>query len=1104
MLASKPLVVASPIETLVDKKQENTSKFSPLRILVWVCLLLACLGTNWFAYQYFLIPQPRSFVPDWHGAQWIQAEQHTLPVAYFAYGMNLNVVPEGAFITIAASQSYHLYVNGKIIGTSAGDMTKLPRAYMYDILSTLTRGANVVAVRVDNFDDQPPALQLSLGIVLGQSTIYHVTGRDSWKATSQSSLVYPQAGINQVAWTRLAFKRTAWQLAQQTAHAAMIPTVMVNPALYEKPSPDTWISGGVNSDTYFLRQIDVPSTVTNTWLRLASTGVVNVFINGNLYITKNSLPATKEGQITYFEANGTTVSNDIPLGMYDISPYLHSGLNTIAMHLSFSGLSGVQDGLTTTSSALAVDLLMTNSDNSNQWIGEDGWHVSHAAIPDWTLGSHATLAWLSPIMIDQPSQITNVYMSNTALPNATQVIPFALIGEVTLFSTAAILLTWVLLSLPLRNFYKGVARHRAFELTSLVFFPALACEGALVALSHEPQIARPFPYTSFWLGVLLTVVGVSYCLLLAHVLLENKKISQRLVNVLKVRQDLKRVYHTNTHGKKRDNGKPSLVSSLLSWLSVHWMLVLIVLIAIPLIFYNLSYEPYWQDELTSYLVAKSILKTGLPYLPSGFLYSKGELFSYVLALVMAIFGDQNGVPRAISATEYVLCLPLIYYVGTYFFNKHVAMLATAMLAFSPLALIWGRQVRMYEQAQLLSLLTLFLFYKAIEKSQRPRYVYLAVASLVACYLSHEETFIIMPALVVCILMVSMDRKRVLPSIFYNKHWWIASGIGITIIGIQLLIVHFSHPPLIGTDPSERSPLQLTTDNIAYYFYLLFWPTGNDSSITGTFISGTNTNIVANSVLALVGCVYGIRSTNMRIRYCAIFFALSFFTLVFAFTLQADRYFYPLLPVYYLLGSYALVRLLRLLWIVTQSAKLQTSAITGSEVHSLEKTTSLPIKMLVKSTILITCLVVVFTPLFPFTTYSLFTSRILNLPYYHQYSEYDDAVSYVNQHWQQGDIVISIIPDHVVAYYFKHLDYFILMDHALFLFEKDDHIVDTYTGKIGLFRQSDLQAVLASHARVWIVSGNNYYQKNAFMRFTLPPDFHIAYEGTTSIIYCRGE
>ena len=49
-----------------------------------------------------------------------------------------------------------------------------------------------------------------------------------------------------------------------------------------------------------------------------------------------------------------------------------------------------------------------------------------------------------------------------------------------------------------------------------------------------------------------------------------------------------------------------------------------------------------------------------------------------------------------------------------------------------------------------------------------------------------------------------------------------------------------------------------------------------------------------------------------------------------------------------------------------------------------------------------------------------------------------------------------------------------------------------------------QAVLATHARVWIISDNGLYQSEVTKdrRFVFPPDFHIVFEGYGSAVYFR--
>jgi len=91
---------------------------------MWMILLLACLGISWFSYQYFFVPQPKNYAPDWHGAQWVRAADSSYPVAYFRYVSQLDTLPDTAFVTIAANQTFVLYVNGSYIGSNSVDFVQ--------------------------------------------------------------------------------------------------------------------------------------------------------------------------------------------------------------------------------------------------------------------------------------------------------------------------------------------------------------------------------------------------------------------------------------------------------------------------------------------------------------------------------------------------------------------------------------------------------------------------------------------------------------------------------------------------------------------------------------------------------------------------------------------------------------------------------------------------------------------------------------------------------------------------------------------------------------------------------------------------------------------
>ena len=1083
---------------------------APKRQTYWLkiglCLLLACLGASWFAYQYFLVAQPAQFVPPWQGAQWVQASDGTAPVAYFRYTTDITTIPDAAFITIAASQSFRLYVNGFLVSSNAADITRGNglRAYIFDIVSALHTGSNVMALRVVNLDQQAPMLRATIGLIHGSSIAY--SGTDTaWHATTQTSLVYYRHVTDSLAWTSNSYDDSTWRDAGIAASPAQTPLLAVNPLLYKQPLAAQWMSAGANHNAYFLRTLTLPSALTGVWLRVVATGPAQIFINGHLSMVWNGQAPVPQQQLADYlsdEEITPQYQSGLVVGIYDITPYLQAGNNTIAVHVSSPSSAIAQQGLDSLNSALAIDALISDTQGRNNWVHPDlNWHASSQAVASWQNGSNAALSWPSPYLVGRPGVSRALYLPYSPTPRNVIIPSFEQLGLVIILSVVAVLGLWLFMSLfVLRRYYSS--RIDTFEKTCLAYLPAVACEGLLMVLAREPQIPQPFPYTSWWGLLLLACIAAGYLL----VWLSARKAPTQpdvalsslfgpgpetpLPLFLEMETPLPRPL-------AREQGiisaLPGYRSALLDWLRAHWGLVLIVLLSLPLIFYDLTYEPYWQDELTSYFAAKGILAHGLPTLPSGFLYLKAELYSYFLALSIAIFGEQNGALRIPTVLEYLVSLPIFYGVACSLFNRRIAFFATAMLAFSPSTLLWSHQVRMYEQAQLFTILVMYLFYRAIQQPEKPSRIYLAVACLVATYLSHEETFIILPALVLCVLLTSRDAARPLPAVLYQKHWWIASMVGACMIGLQLVLTKITHPPVLGTDQSQQPLIQLTTENIPYYVKLFF---------DATAINPTLPWLGLNSVLAAVGGFLGVHRGDKPAIYCGLLFLVSLLTLIFLFTLTSDRYVYPLLPAFYLLGAYALVSGLNMTQVLVRS---RPSPHRNERTYIVSSKPPLPLRVMVTGVTTLVCACVLLLPLMPLSNSNLFISRQLGLLYHRHYPDYDAVNEYMQQHWRQGDIVIAVSPAISILYYVGHVDYFFSVDRALYLFEHNGQVVDTPTGTTPLLSQADFQAVLAIHARVWIVSDNGLYQAGVMKnnRFVFPDDFHLVSEGYGSAVYFRG-
>lgn len=1089
-----------PVEALQDNTMQQPSlrrrKLFVFRMFLIINVLLTCIGTGWFAFQYFLVPQSKEFAPDWQGAQWVQATDTVSPIAYFRYATTFNVLPDSAFVTVTANQVFRLYVNGYYIGANTSDFVQgdTPQAYMFDIDSALQPGSNVIGFRVANVDNQTPTIRANVGVMWGGVTHYYSTG-NGWQATGLTALAHPRYETSNYAWATSAFDASSWSTVQEMHNPPASPMLTVNPRVYEQPLPTHWLSAGVGHESYFVRQVTVPSGFDEAFLRLIATGDADVFINGHLYMTwKGQVVVPNDNFANYLSYDGTPALYRIGLvlGVYDITPYLHVGTNTIAVHVLSPGSGTARVGLDTLKSAMSLDMLVGVSGTYTAPLALDAdWHTSSSPVANWTEGGGATSTWRPPIPVGRPGESRTFYLPDSNTPRNVQVIPPILMGEVLLGSVAAVLAVWLFMALAvLRSYYRS--RREALEATSLAFLPALVLEALLLTLAREPDIPQPFPYTWQWAVILIFLVACGYLLLWFHARRAKRALHEEKL-VLTAYKQANVQHHQPRTFKQRVS----------TWLQQNWGLIPILLLAIPMISYNIGYDPYWQDELSSYYAARGIMAHGIPVLPSGFIYPKAELFSYTLAFVMALFGDGNGVPRMISMVEYIVTIPLLYIIGSAMFNRRIAWFATAMLALSPYTLLWGRQARMYEQAQMMTLIVLFAFYRAIYKRDRVLPVFLAVIALLIAYFSHEETFMIMPAILVCVFVGSREGPYGLPAVLRKKHWWLGAALAAVVIGTQLAIVFLSHPPRLGGDQSQRPQIQLTLNNIPFYFYLLFVPKALKDGATPWIV--IQPLIVLNSLLATGGCVLAFLRKNRPALYCALFLVVSLLTLTFVFTMQADRYFYPLLPVYYLLGAYAFWSVLRYLWRFARPYLARPVRDEYTSVSTTRSVVSLPMKGMLLGVVGLLMACVLITPMLPLSNYNLLVSRITGLSYHRHFADYDNVGNYMHSHLQKGDIVITVAPAVSVLYYVGQVDNYFSIDHALFLIEQNGRLVETTSGSHPLLNQADFQTVLANHARIWLITDNGGYQAGVVKdnRFTFPPpDFRLVYEGFGSAVYFR--
>lgn len=161
----------------------------------------------------------------------------------------------------------------------------------------------------------------------------------------------------------------------------------------------------------------------------------------------------------------------------------------------------------------------------------------------------------------------------------------------------------------------------------------------------------------------------------------------------------------------------------------HAVVFAAVVSALVLAFANLGKPALWHDELIHVYVGKEIIRTGYPLLLSGRVFTNGTLYNYLLAGVIALFGDGEATVRSISAVVSTINIFIAYRILRPLIGGPAAALTALLMAWSPWQLAWARQARFYMLHQTVYLLTIMAVWRFGEaEGQRIRWWALAITA----------------------------------------------------------------------------------------------------------------------------------------------------------------------------------------------------------------------------------------------------------------------------------------------------------------------------------------------------------------------------------------
>lgn len=154
---------------------------------------------------------------------------------------------------------------------------------------------------------------------------------------------------------------------------------------------------------------------------------------------------------------------------------------------------------------------------------------------------------------------------------------------------------------------------------------------------------------------------------------------------------------------------------------------------------------FFVDEYLTVRAAERILIRGIPLLPSGNFYSHGLLLSYIEAAVLGLGGRAPWLLRLPVVLLSTAAIPLTYWLGRRAFSQGAGLVAAALLAVAPEAILWGGRARMYAPLQFFVLAASAVFYLwVVEGRDRPLYRLLFVLAYWASLFHHAEAMLLLP------------------------------------------------------------------------------------------------------------------------------------------------------------------------------------------------------------------------------------------------------------------------------------------------------------------------------------------------------------------------
>jgi len=692
------------------------------------------------------------------------------------------VPPEQAWLEIAATDNYGLFVNGDVVGKATDLKTRV--AGIYDIKRRLKAGTNVISVSISRISYPGSAQLLVRGLIKEPGgKVTTLLSDEHWRVTANKGIIQGSEK-----WNSPLVDEELWPKARRSGingKSVSVAWVDTNPLLLQLPASGSWImaeNGG--TEAVFSTSINADHAGQETWIQVASPGVVDLLVNGHLITqaipsstpgtqlphlpapvaspTPNvAVPTASPGQSpeeTQLGASANSIraptkTTPTPSPTPEIQPE-PSGEENVAPKTTIppfepAGLYAydisywIRKGSNTIVAAVRADYPPACLFANGFVVRKDGTTARFETNSAWRIGDQSTgnqsAQSQRPVEFGKDGSAPWGYLKQYMAKPVDQS-DFATVAKhwmVILLTAIAVLAGWLLVS-------RTVAALRREPLAQAMARDALF-HGPIVAglvLLVLPNYDLRFP--TDWSFQPKFVIGAILALLVIRLL------------------------HVCANGRKAFGLKSQLAQLRQTDFRAalpYLLLVMVMLLGFGLRYHNHEYMSFDHDEMSLIKPSKGILKLGFPYtIFAGEIRwaTTYEAVTYPLALAGGIFGYSEWSERLPACVFGTLSIGIIALMGRRLFNWRVGLFAAFVYACMPLDIRWAQNAFYPSQCQFMTQLTLWLFYEAIRvRPLSHRYLTAASVSFCFTYLSWEGSGFLLPALVIALIVVRP-----------NEWWWL--------------------------------------------------------------------------------------------------------------------------------------------------------------------------------------------------------------------------------------------------------------------------------------------------------------------------------------------